>query len=542
MKKLLIGFLLATLLACNPTPPPPPADTTPPATPNGFKVTASNAAVKLVWTANTESDLEQYTLRWGSSAAQQNASETIAKTQTSFDLTGLTNGTQYYFKLEASDKTGNTSSSTNLLSATPIAPDTTAPTLTSSVPALNASAVPLNTQVQLTFSKVMNISTVTASSNNLTLGTSTWSAGNTVVSFVTPALQNQTTYTILIAGKDLAGNNLGGATTLQFSSLPAAPTVTSNLPTNNATDVPINSQISLHFSKPMNKTSLETAFSSLPSIACTWVWTDSDQTATCTPSANLAFLTKYDLSVSSSAQSAAGVGLSSAFTGQFTTVQDTVKPALVDFTPLDAATSVLYKTAIVLNFSEAMNQTSVQNEFQSQPAITCNWTWTTPSSASCQPAQRLNEFTQYQITLGISATDLAGNPMQAAYGFNFTVGKAPPKIISVTPANSATNLPTNTPIVVTFNGVIVKETAEAALQVKVGTTVKTGGFTWNPECLSVGGLLYVGCKQMTFTPSSPYPVNSVVVWSVGTGVTDFTNLTMENEVTGSFRTTPRGGP
>jgi Bacterial Ig-like domain/Fibronectin type III domain len=541
MKKSITVFVLALLSACGNTPTPT-TDTTAPATPSGFKATAANAAVKLEWTANTESDLEKYTLRWGSSAAQQNATETIAKTQTSFDLTGLTNGTQYYFKLEASDKTGNTSSNTNLLSATPIAPDTTAPTLSSSVPALNATAVALNTQVQLTFSKAMNISTVTASSSTLSLGTATWNAGNTVVNFITPALQNQTTYTILIAGKDLAGNNLGGATTLQFSSVTAAPTVTSNLPTNNATDVPINSQISLHFSKPMNKTSLETAFSSLPSIACTWVWTDSDQTATCTPSANLAFLTKYALSVSSSAQSAAGVGLSSAFTGQFTTVQDTVKPALVDFTPLDAATSVLYKTAIVLNFSEAMNQTSVQNEFQSQPAITCNWTWTTPSSASCQPAQRLNEFEQYQITLGISATDLAGNPMQAAYGFGFTVGKAPPKIISFTPANNEVNLPTNTPIVITFNTVVRKETAEAALQVKVGTTVKTGGFTWNPECHLIGGQLYVGCRQMTFTPSSLYPVNSVVVWSVGTGVEDFAQLTMENEVTGSFRTTPRGGP
>ena len=165
-------------------------------------MTADNGKVKLEWVANTEPDLEKYTLRWGSNAAQQNATETIAKTQTSFDLTGLTNGTKYYFKLEATDTTGNISSSTNLLSATPTAPDTTAPTLISSVPSLNASVVPLNTQVQLTFSKAMNISTVTASSGALTLGTPTWSAGNTAVSFVTPALQNDTTYTILIAGKD----------------------------------------------------------------------------------------------------------------------------------------------------------------------------------------------------------------------------------------------------------------------------------------------------------------------------------------------------
>jgi methionine-rich copper-binding protein CopC len=532
MKKLLTLLLVALLAACNNTP----TDSTAPATPNGFKATAANAAVKLEWTANTEPDLEKYTLHWGSTASQQNATEVIAANQTSFNLTGLNNGTTYFFKLEASDKTGNTSNTTNVLSATPTAPDTIAPTLVSSIPALNTTAVPLNTQVQLTFSEAMNISSVTVSSNNLTLGTPTWSAGNTVVNFATPALQNDTTYTILIAGKDLAGNNLGGATTLQFSSVPAAPTITSITPANNATDVLVSSKITLHFSKSMNRTSFETAFSSTPSIACTWLWTDSDQTATCTPNANLAFLTGYDLTIAPSAQSAAGVALASAFTGHFTTVQDTVKPALVSFLPLDTATNVLYNSAIVLNFSKPMNQTSVQNAFQSQPAMTCNWTWTTPSSATCQPAQRFNEFTQYQITLGISATDLVGNPMQAAYGFGFSVGKAPPKIISVTPASNAINVPTNTPIVITFNGVVVKETAEAALQVKVGTTIKTGSFTWNSECVSIGGTFYVGCKQMTFTPSSPYPTSSVVTWSVGTGVTDFTNLNMENEVVGGFQT------
>jgi Bacterial Ig-like domain/Fibronectin type III domain len=544
MKRLLTSILLlVTLLACDPTPvpePPPPSDTTAPAAPLGFKATADNGKVKLEWTANTESDLEKYTLSWGSNATQQNAKETIAKTATQFEKTGLANGTKYYFKLAASDATGNTSSTTNLLSATPTAPDTTAPTLISSVPSLNASVVPLNTQVQLTFSKAMNISTVTTSSSNLTLGAATWNAGNTAVSFVTPSLQNDTTYTILIAGKDVAGNDLGGATTLQFSSVSAPPTVLSTSPTNNAVDIALNSKITLRFSRSMNKTSVETAFSSVPSIACTWTWLDNDQTATCTPGTEFPFATQYDFTLASSAQSAAGVAMVNPLTSRFTTVQDTTKPALTSYTPASPATyATRFDASIVLNFSKPMNQQSVQNAFQSQPNIVCVWTWTTPSSASCQPVTRLDARTTYIITLAINATDLIGNSLQAAYGFTFSVGAAPPKVIAFTPLPrfAFSTFAIGTPISITFSLEMNKPLTEAALQVRVGGAIKTGTITWNSGCAFQPPTTWVNCTQMTFTPTTAYGYSQTVTWKLSTTATENGNvLSIENEVTGSFQT------
>jgi Bacterial Ig-like domain len=548
MKKFLPGLLLAVLLACTPTPePPPPADTTAPAAPIGFKATADNGKVKLEWTANTEPDLEKYILNWGSSAAQQNAKETIVKTATQFEKTGLANGTTYYFKLTASDTTGNISSTTNLLSATPIAPDITAPTLISSVPALNSTGVALNTQVQLTFSKAMNISTVNASSASLTLGAATWSAGNTVANFVTPALQFDTTYTLALAGKDTAGNDLGGATTLQFSSVSAPPAVLSHSPTNNAVDVALNSPITLRFSKAMNKTSVENAFSSVPAITCTWVWLDNDQTATCTPGSEFPFLTQYDFTLASSAQGAAGVAMTTSLTSRFTTVQDTIKPALTSYTPADSAPGVTrFDTPIVLNFSKPMNQQSVQAAFQSQPAITCVWTWTTSSSATCQPVARLDARTTYTITLSIAATDLIGNALQAAYGFNFSVGNAPPKVIAFTPIPRLGGfLAVNTPITITFSEEMDRTLTEAALQVRVGTSIKPGTITWDAGCSFVANAsLWFGCRKLTYTPSSAYGNGQTVTWKVSTTATDNAkNLSLENEVTGSFQTQPIiGGP
>jgi hypothetical protein len=521
--KILICILMAVLVACGSVPTP---DTTAPNTPQGFKVTAGNSKVKLEWTATTESDLEHYVLRWGSSAAEQNAREVIPKNQTSFELLGLSNGTAYYFKLEARDTTGNTSSGTNVLSATPFAPDITMPRIISSIPEFNASGVALDTQVQLTFSRTMSISSLTTSSGNLVLGAPTWSVGNTVVSFVTPALQNDMTYTVQISAKDTAGNNLAGATTLQFSSIGAAPIVTSSTPANNATNVVSNSKIVFRFSKPMIKIGVETAFSSTPAIECNWLWTDNDKTATCTPDSNLQVQTQYNIGLSTLAKSKTGVPLENPFALSFTTAQDKVKPALVSFTPTDNQTNVPSNTAIVLNFSKPMNRTSVQSAFQSQPSIVCNWTWTTDSSASCQPTNNLEGSSLYIITLASTASDLVGNNLQTAYGFGFATVNTPPIISQVSP-EADTELDSFTKIQLTFNEPMDKVATQNAFEVFwvdifFDKHIVPGNLSW-----SFDG------TEIIFTPSSGY-AGQFIFWKLSTGARDVSGLFIANENSGRF--------
>ncbi len=525
MKNILIGLLMAVLMACSPTP-----DTTAPATPQGFKVTTDNTKVKLEWAANTEPDFEHYVLRWGSSAAQQNAAETIPKTQNGFELLGLSNGTAYYFKLEATDQTGNASSSTNVLSATPFAPDTTMPRIISSIPEFNASGVALDTQVQLTFSKAMNIGSLTTSSSNLTLGVATWSAGNTTVSFVTLPLQNDKTYTILIAGKDTAGNNLAGATTLQFSSIGAAPVVIGSTPANNAIDFAINSKIVFRFSKSMVKIGVETAFSSIPAIECNWLWTDNDQTATCTPDSNLLLGTQYNIGISTLAKSKTGQALESPFALQFSTAQDKVKPALVSFTPTSNQTNVPINTAIVLNFSKSMNRASVEAAFQSNPSFSCTWTWTSDSSASCLPMVRLTQAAKYTITLANNASDLVGNSLQAAYGFSFEVGNAPPLITEISP-REISGVSKFAQIVIVFSEPMDRtNTANAFGEVRSLNILNQpgtvpGSISWNFDG-----------THMIFTPTSPLPDFSYITWTLNIAARDSSGTTIEQAASGSFQT------
>jgi Bacterial Ig-like domain/Fibronectin type III domain len=525
--KILICFLMVVLVACGSAPTP---DTTAPSTPQGLKATARNAAVNLEWIANTEPDLEHYVLRWGSSAAQQNAKETMSKTQTNFELTGLTNGTTYYFKLEASDTTGNTSSGSSLLSATPNTPDRTAPSVTSSVPNFNAIGVALDTQIQLTFSKAMNPSSLTTSSSNLALGAATWNATNTTVSFVTPPLQHDQTYTIVISGKDTAGNNLSGATSLQFSSLAAAPSVTGSTPANNAQSVAINSKIIVRFSKPMSKIAVETAFSSVPAIECQWLWTEGDKTATCTPNSNLRFQTPYDIGLSTLAKSKTGEALEHPFVLNFMTVPDKVKPALVSFTPTDSQTNVPINSAIVLNFNKAMNRASVESAFQSNPSISCTWTWTTDSSARCQPMLRLTQAATYTITLANHATDLSGNSLQTAYGFSFQVGNAPPFIADIRPRETF-GVSKYAQIVIVFSEPMdTISTANAfgevrSLNILNQPSTVPGSLSWNFDS-----------THLIFTPTNPLPDFSFITWTLSAAARDTTGTSLEQAASGSFQT------
>jgi hypothetical protein len=98
-------------------------DTTAPAAPAGLTATAGDARVNLTWNANADTDLAGYNV-YRSTSEQVNTSGTPLNgatllTGTSYEDTGLTNGTKYYYAVVAIDKSGNKSSPSATASATP---------------------------------------------------------------------------------------------------------------------------------------------------------------------------------------------------------------------------------------------------------------------------------------------------------------------------------------------------------------------------------------------------------------------------------------
>ena len=99
------------------------ADTTAPAAPTNLASNASDAQVILTWNANTENDLAGYDLfRSTTSGGPYTQVNGTLIVDTMYIDTAVSNGTTYYYVLEAVDSTGNMSFSSNEVSADPTAP------------------------------------------------------------------------------------------------------------------------------------------------------------------------------------------------------------------------------------------------------------------------------------------------------------------------------------------------------------------------------------------------------------------------------------
>ena len=98
-------------------------DTTPPAAPTGLAATAGDAQVGLSWNANSEGDLDGYNVyRATSSGGPFTKLNGSLVTTTSYNDSGLTNGTTYYYVVTAFDTSANESQTSAEVSATPAAP------------------------------------------------------------------------------------------------------------------------------------------------------------------------------------------------------------------------------------------------------------------------------------------------------------------------------------------------------------------------------------------------------------------------------------
>lgn len=104
----------------------PPPDTTPPPAPQGLTAMPGDRQVELRWSAVPAEDLAGYVVYYSSAGGGWTAAARVDGTTAV--VSGLSNGTQYWFAVSSVDTTGNESGWSAQRPATPVAPpDTTAP-------------------------------------------------------------------------------------------------------------------------------------------------------------------------------------------------------------------------------------------------------------------------------------------------------------------------------------------------------------------------------------------------------------------------------
>ncbi len=230
---------------------------------------------------------------------------------------------------------------------TAVTPDTTAPTVTLTVPANAATGVPVNQHISATFSEAMDPLTITTATFTLYEGTTplagavTYAAVGATATF-TPAtgLAALTTFTATITtgAKDLAGNPLLNNFAWSFTTGAAAdtnpPIVIATVPANSATGVAINQTINATFSKAMDPATISTgnflvAGPGTTPVTGTVAYDVVSKIATFIPASNLAQNTVYRATMTTGAKDLAGNALASNFVWNFATAATTAGQAPV---------------------------------------------------------------------------------------------------------------------------------------------------------------------------------------------------------------------
>ena len=425
-------------------------------------------------------------------------------------------------------------------------PDTTAPTVSSTIPVNAATGVAINSAITAIFSEAMNpltIITVTFTlkqGNTPVLGTVSYSKVSAI--FVpTSSLTPSTPYTATITteAKDLAGNALTVDFVWNFTTGEAldttAPTISTTIPVNATTGVAINSAITAIFSEAMDPlTVTKTTFTLtqgnkrvLGTVNYSYV------SAVFVPESKLAYNTTYTATITTGIKDLAGNALTSAYAWSWTTGKDpdTTAPMVTGTINVNGATNVPINTKVGATFSEAMDPLTVTNLTFTlkQGATPVSGTITYSNvSAVFVPASNLAYNTVYTATITIGVMDLAGNPLASNYTWSWTTGDAPdttaPTVTGTIHTNGQTNVPINTKVGVTFS------------EAMDPLTVTNVTFILNRGAKPIKGTITYSNVSAVFVPASNLDYNTVYTVTVTTGVKDMAGNAMAAPYTLSWTT------
>jgi hypothetical protein len=343
------------------------------------------------------------------------------------------------------------------------------------------SGIPLNTKISVIFCDPMDTTTITATTFILKQGT-TAVAGSVSYSGVTavfaPTINllayTEYTATITTGVKDMTGHLLPADYVWSFTtgaSLDTTPpTVSDASPATNATAVPINRKVAIHFSEMMDPATINAASISLKATVSganvPGTVSPVGTSATFTPASNLYGNTTYTVTITTGVKDLSGNPMAANFVFTFRTgvVTDTILPVVSFTTPTHGVTNVAINANINATFSEAMDPltVTVSNFKMTTPSLIPFTTNTVAgtisyhgSTATFIPSEALSANTVYTASMTTGAKDMAGNSMSTDYVWNFTTsGDADvtsPTVTGTINTNGATNVAINTKAGATFS-------------------------------------------------------------------------------------------
>jgi hypothetical protein len=423
--------------------------------------------------------------------------------------------------------------------------DNVSPTIVAVSPADGSTNVPVNADIHLHFSKLVNVLTVNGTTvtildaNNLPIPASIafTNSGQDAVFTPLTALPTNAAITLTVSGvQDLAGNNAAPQTTHFTTGIAPATTapmvMNSNL-FNGATGVSVNTAIIFQINVPVDAASVTTSTFRLvdeftgQQVAGSYSTSPDGKTISFIPGAPLATANPYFVNLSCPGISdLAGNGLQ-CFGLFFTTasVASTTGPQVVGISPADQTVQIPINAQVLIQFDRPVDALTLDKVTLSggggTVAVSTQLT-NANQTYILTPVQPLNALTPYTVTV-TGVQDLSGNSMSSPVTATFTTGSSadltPLQVTSVNPADQSTFVPTNSPVVVQFNKVVDALTVTSAsftlaplsgggqFFAPVGRKVAAGAGAVAPTVTASTG----GMTPASKPPATPAPTPTSVV-------------------------------
>ncbi len=211
-----------------------------------------------------------------------------------------------------------------------------------------------------------------------------------------------------------------------------APVIVSSNPPSGAgavSGIQVKQQISVSFSKTMNRESVERGFSITPDISGYFIWSEDipglpDSRLVFNPTGEMAYGKLYSFKVSGAVEDSAGNPLGDEYRVNFITGDDRTPPQLISiseyrYPDYPWSTSVINHVSRraypCLMFSEPMDRQSVEKAFTIIPSVQGIFEWSSDTTVIFRPLKLFDPITRYQVAIDTSSADLCGHKLTSRY-------------------------------------------------------------------------------------------------------------------------------
>jgi hypothetical protein len=400
-----------------------------------------------------------------------------------------------------------------------------------------ATNVPLDQIITVTFNKEMNPSTISNASiiiqgNSTVAGTVTYN-GNTATFTPSAPLVINTTYTgtVKTTVKDIAGNALQEEYVWTFSTGETIlPRVILTDPENNETDVALNKIIAATFNMAMDPATINgttfTLYEGMTQIGGAVSY--SGVQAFFNPTVNLLPNTEYTATITTGAQNLQGIGIDSNYVWTFRTGTLILAPEVISTDPFNNETDVLLDKNITATFNVTMNPLTIngttftlyQGATQIGGAVSYSG-----NIAMFNPTNNLLPDTEYTATITTGAENLAGTAIASNYVWTFTtLSLIAPQVILTDPFSNETDVELNKNITATFD-----------MQMNP-TTINGTTFTLRQGVTTIAGAVSYTGNMATFNPTNNLLPDTEYTATITTGAQNLAGISIVSDYVWTFRT------